>query len=82
MFQNDADRLYATTPSDNLAKKVLIFDANPHLERIVFVCVPHRGSYLASNWVGSIGVGLIRLPSVAELKRILRLHLVILIRSG
>jgi hypothetical protein len=63
VFQNDADRLYATIPSDNIAKKTLIFDANPHVKRIIFICVPHRGSYLASNWIGSIGVGLIRLPS-------------------
>jgi hypothetical protein len=63
VFQNDADRLYATTAPDNLVKKTLIFDANPHVKRIVFICVPHRGSYLASNWIGSIAVSLIRLPS-------------------
>jgi pimeloyl-ACP methyl ester carboxylesterase len=62
VFQSDADRLYATTPSDNLVKKALIFDANPHVKRLVFICVPHRGSYLASNWIGSIGVSLIRIP--------------------
>jgi pimeloyl-ACP methyl ester carboxylesterase len=62
VFQSDADRLYATTPSDNLVKKALIFDANPHVERLVFICVPHRGSYLASNWIGSIGISLIRIP--------------------
>ena len=61
-FKNDADRVYAATP-DNILKKGLIFDANPHVKRIVFICVPHRGSYLASNWIGSIGVSLIRLPS-------------------
>jgi hypothetical protein len=44
LFQSDADRLYATIPSDNLAKKALIFDANPHVKRLVFICVPHRGS--------------------------------------
>jgi pimeloyl-ACP methyl ester carboxylesterase len=63
VLRNDADRLYATTPSDNLAKKALIFDANPHVKRLVFICVPHRGSYLASNWIGAIGVSLIRMPS-------------------
>jgi hypothetical protein len=63
VFQNDADRLYATTPPDSLTKKALIFDANPRVKRIVFICVPHRGSYLAVNWIGSIGVGLIRLPA-------------------
>ncbi len=63
VLQSDADRLYATTPSDNLVKRALIFDANPHVERLVFICVPHRGSYLATNWIGAIGVSLIRLPS-------------------
>jgi nitrogen regulatory protein P-II 1 len=25
------------------------------VQRIVFICVPHRGSELAVNWVGSLG---------------------------
>ena len=62
VFQDDADRLYATVPPDSLARKALIFDANRHIKRIVFICVPHRGSYLATNWIGSLGVGLVRLP--------------------
>jgi hypothetical protein len=63
VFRDDADQLYATTPPDNLVKKALIFDPTPHVERIVFICVPHRGSYLATSWIGSIGVGLIHIPS-------------------
>jgi hypothetical protein len=31
--------------------------------RIVFICVRHRGSNLAINWIGSIGIALIHLPS-------------------
>jgi pimeloyl-ACP methyl ester carboxylesterase len=62
VFQKDADRLYTNIPPENLAKKALIFDANPRVKRIVFICVPHRGSDFATNWIGSIGVGLIRLP--------------------
>jgi hypothetical protein len=42
-------------------KRALIFDANPRVARIVFICVPHRGSDLATNWIGSIGIALIRL---------------------
>jgi pimeloyl-ACP methyl ester carboxylesterase len=61
-FQGDADRLYAKLPSDNLVKRALIFDANPRVQRIVFICVPHRGSDLAINWIGSFGTGLISLP--------------------
>jgi pimeloyl-ACP methyl ester carboxylesterase len=62
-FGADADRLYALLPPDHLAKQALIFDANPRVRRIVFICVPHRGSNLATAWVGSIGAGLIRLPA-------------------
>jgi pimeloyl-ACP methyl ester carboxylesterase len=62
VFGDDADRLYATLPADSLAKKALIFESNPRVKRIVFICVPHRGSYLATSWIGSIGISLIRLP--------------------
>jgi hypothetical protein len=62
VFQGDADRLYAKLPPDNVVKRALIFDANPRVQRIVFICVPHRGSDLAINWIGSLGTGLISLP--------------------
>jgi hypothetical protein len=62
VFQGDADRLYAKLPPDNVVKRALIFDANLRVQRIVFICVPHRGSDLAINWIGSIGIGLISLP--------------------
>jgi pimeloyl-ACP methyl ester carboxylesterase len=62
VFGDDANRLYATLPADSMAKKALIFDANPRVKRLVFICVPHRGSNLATSWVGAIGVSLIRLP--------------------
>jgi hypothetical protein len=41
----------------------VIFKSNPRVKRIVFICTPHRGSYLASNWIGAVGVSLIRFPS-------------------
>ena len=62
VFQGDADRLYAKVPPDHVVKRALIFDANPRVQRIVFICVPHRGSDLAINWIGSFGIGLISLP--------------------
>ena len=62
VFRGDADRLYAKVPADNVVKRALIFDANPRVHRIVFICVPHRGSDLAINWIGSFGIGLINLP--------------------
>ena len=46
----------------NVVKRALIFDANPRVHRIVFICVPHRGSDLATNWIGSFATGLVSLP--------------------
>jgi pimeloyl-ACP methyl ester carboxylesterase len=62
VFRNHADGLYTTLPPDSLVKKALIFDPTPRVNGIVFICVPHRGSHLATSWIGSFGVGLIRLP--------------------
>jgi len=42
VFKGDADRLYAKLPPDNVVKRALIFDANPRVQRIVFICVPSR----------------------------------------
>jgi hypothetical protein len=61
-FGDEADQLYAKVPSDNLVKRALIFDANPHVKRVVFICVPHRGSPLADGLIGAVGVSLIHLP--------------------
>jgi hypothetical protein len=43
-------------------KRALIFEANPQVRRIVFICTPHRGTDVVTSWVGSLGIGLIRLP--------------------
>lgn len=62
-FEQDADRLYAKVPAENDVKRALIFDANPRVQRVVFICVPHRGSPLADNTIGAIGLSLIHLPA-------------------
>jgi hypothetical protein len=62
VLRSSANRLYAKLPPDHLFKRALIFDANPRVERITFICVPHRGSILAVTLPGIIGASLIRLP--------------------
>lgn len=55
--------LDAKLRADDLAKRLLFFDANPQVRRIVFICVPHRGSELALGSIGAIGMRLITLPA-------------------
>ncbi|MGL5018913.1 MAG: esterase/lipase family protein, partial [Luteolibacter sp.] len=43
-------------------KRALIFEANPHLKRAVFICTPHRGSEMAISNIGELGMRLIALP--------------------
>lgn len=62
-FRSKSAALDARLPADHLVKRALIFNANPQLKRIIFVCVPHRGSELALGTIGAIGKRLITLPT-------------------
>src|SRR5436305_14658138 len=46
-----------------LLEEVLIFNHRRDIGRVVFMSTPHRGSDLASNWIGRIGSMLVRTPS-------------------
>lgn len=43
-------------------KQYLEFSPNPNVNRVIFVCTPHRGSKLAQGIVGTIGRKLVSLP--------------------
>jgi pimeloyl-ACP methyl ester carboxylesterase len=62
VFGPKSDTLYASLPQDSVMKQVLIFSANPIVERVVFVATPHRGSSLSTGGIGALGMRLIRLP--------------------
>ena len=53
----------ATELSDyNRVRRALIFEPRTDVSRVVFLFVPHRGSRLAANSLGALGIRLIRLP--------------------
>jgi pimeloyl-ACP methyl ester carboxylesterase len=49
--------------SKHLLEEVLIFNHRREIGRVVFMSTPHRGSDLASNWIGRIGSMLVRMPT-------------------
>jgi len=57
----------AQTPMDAKSKhqleEVLIFEHRRDIGRVVFMSTPHRGSDLASNWIGRIGSMIVKTPS-------------------
>src|SRR6266566_2743581 len=40
----------------------LVFNHRPEVKRVIFISTPHRGSKLASGWIGRIGASLVRTP--------------------
>ena len=51
-------------PPDNkqILKDTLIFNHRPEIGRVIFMSAPHRGSILASNWIGRLAAKLVRAP--------------------
>ncbi len=45
-----------------MVQKLGLFESNPDVKRIVFICTPHRGAKMADQLIGRIGRSLIRLP--------------------
>jgi pimeloyl-ACP methyl ester carboxylesterase len=45
-----------------LLEESLIFNHRADVQRVIFISTPHRGSKLASGWIGRVGAALIRTP--------------------
>jgi triacylglycerol esterase/lipase EstA (alpha/beta hydrolase family) len=58
-----ATSIFKENSANSLIVRAVKFRANPRIKRVVFICTPHRGSDLASNGIGKIGISLITLPS-------------------
>lgn len=57
-----AKSIFAKNSNDSQVVRAMTYHANPRIKRVVFVCTPHRGSDIATNNIGKIGISLIRLP--------------------
>lgn len=58
-----AKEIFKTLPPGSLVHRALVFNANPRIKRVVFMCTPHRGSKLAISPIAEFGMRLITLPS-------------------
>jgi hypothetical protein len=57
-----AKAIFDKERSDSLIVRATTFRANPRIERVVFICTPHRGSKMASGGLGQFAISLINLP--------------------
>jgi len=61
-FKNPPGRMKMTAHSRKLLEESLIFRHRPEVGRVIFISAPHRGSELATNWVGRLGSRLVKAP--------------------
>src|SRR5213595_2959080 len=59
----NARAIFKENSGNSLIVRATTFHANTRIKRVVFICTPHRGSDLASNGIGKIGISLITLPA-------------------
>jgi pimeloyl-ACP methyl ester carboxylesterase len=46
----------------DLLESSIVFNHRPEVKRVIFISTPHRGSAIASGWIGRIGSSLVRTP--------------------
>jgi pimeloyl-ACP methyl ester carboxylesterase len=54
--------IFDQQPKNGLIVRATTFRANPRIQRVVFICTPHRGSDMASGGLGKFAISLINLP--------------------
>ena len=60
--EKTADKVFAKLKPSDLVYRSGIFQANPKIDRVIFICTPHRGSEMAVGSLGELGMRLISLP--------------------
>jgi pimeloyl-ACP methyl ester carboxylesterase len=60
------ESLVANPEDRALLARVFFFEPLSFVKRVVFIATPHRGSKLASNFIGRLGDSIIRLPGPLE----------------
>lgn len=60
--EQKAERFFARVRPGDLIHRTSLFNANPRVDRAVFICTPHRGSEMAVGTLGDLAIRLISLP--------------------
>ena len=62
-FAKPPERTSLSAESRKTLTDALIFQHRPDIGRVIFIAAPHRGSTLATNWVGRLGSKLVHAPT-------------------
>ena len=58
----ELEELNLTPEQRNLLKEETTFESLPFVDRVVFISTPHRGSFLAADWIRNLARRLVSLP--------------------
>jgi len=61
-FGKPPDQVPMNPKDKQFIESMLIFKHRSDVSRVIFCSTPHRGAGLATNWVGRIGIALVKLP--------------------
>jgi pimeloyl-ACP methyl ester carboxylesterase len=61
-FATPPDQTPLSSDTRRLLEESLVFNHRPDVQRVIFISTPHRGSKLASGWIGRIGAAVVRTP--------------------
>ncbi len=62
MFTVPPEQMDVTPEHKHILTESSIFTHRPEIGRVIFISTPHRGSDLATNWLGQIFTRLVKLP--------------------
>jgi hypothetical protein len=60
--KDKAENFFAKVKKGDLVDQCMVFNANPSVDRVIFICTPHRGSEMAVGTLGDLAIRLISLP--------------------
>jgi len=63
-FSTPSAKTPLASQTRELLEEVFVFNHRHDVERVIFISTPHRGSELASSWIGRIGAGMVRTPDL------------------
>ena len=66
VFRVPPDQLKGDPQAIRELERILYFQRNPRVIRVIFMAAPHRGSSMADSFVGRLGNALSRLPHMEE----------------
>ena len=62
-FGEPPDQVPMDPETKQFVERLLVFRHRPEVSRVIFISTPHRGSEIASNWIGRLGIAMVKLPA-------------------